>query len=209
MSIALFAPVFPPMDIQAGGSAYRMPPPRRGTGSEDRPFANIWSAGTGGLENVCFYVNRAGYALFEIRREVEPAAPTPFVPLMQQVRDGFGRTMSCLPDVFGVSRQSLYNWLAGETPSEPHHAKLRELAAAAQVFAGLGFKPTSAALGRTLSDGKSFLALIQSGHDGRDAARKLIRLTERGADSRRKLDELLAGRKAVLAAEDFGAPTLD
>ena len=190
---------------QASRSAYLAPPARRGMDFRDWPFADIGRAGTGGVETVRFFVDRAGYPLFNVRRDAEPASPAPFVPLMQQVRDGFGRTMSSLPEVFGVSRQSLYNWLSGEVPSEPHHAKLQQLAAAAQVFLSLGFKPTAAGLGRTLSDGNSFLELIHHGHDGRDAARKLIRLTERGACSRRKLDELLAGRKAGLTAEDFGA----
>ena len=209
MSFTLLAPIMMPLDIQAGRSAYFAPPACRGTDSGDRPFADIGRAGTGGIETLRFFVDRAGYPLFDVRRDAEPASPALFVPLMQQVRDGFGRTMSCLPEVFGVSRQSLYNWLSGEMPSEPHHAKLRQLAAAAQVFSSLKFKPTAAGLGRTLSDGRSFLELIQSGHDGRDAARKLIRLTERGTASRRKLDELLAGRKAGLTAEDLGVPTLD
>lgn len=53
---------------------------------------------------------------------------------MLDIKAGFGRTMMRLPEVLGVSRQTLCNWLDGETPKEPHQAKLVELAEAARIF---------------------------------------------------------------------------
>lgn len=128
---------------------------------------------------------------------------------MGQVKAGFGRTMSRLPEVFGVSRQTLYNWLEGETPKVAHQERLRQLAEAAQIFAGLGIKPTTPMLDRTVAQGKSFIQLMAAGADGQETAKQLIRIVQRGNDSRAKLDTLLAGRRAKLSASEIGAPAMD
>src|SRR5882762_7247470 len=75
--------------------------------AEDRPLPHFAEPGTGGLLSEAFYRARiAGYRLVELEQQ-----RTPFVELMQVVKTGFGRTMTRLPEVFGVSRQTLYNWL--------------------------------------------------------------------------------------------------
>ena len=179
---------------------------------EGRPFLNFGDAGTGGLQSANFYLTRAGYSSFEIVHVQKPLAAqnAPYAALMEQVKEGFGRTLSHLPEVFGVSRQTLYNWLAGETPKEMHQSRLRELAAAAGVFKELGFKPTSGALDRTVSQGKSLLQLIGSGSDGAVAARELVRIVEKGARSRASIDAMLGERApSRLEASDMGLPAVD
>lgn len=98
----------------------------------------------------------------------------PYAELMQVIKSGFGRTMSRLPEVFGVSRQTIGSWMKGETPKPVHQEKLRQLAEAARIFSALGFKPTSLALDRTITQGKSLLQLLSEGADGRDAAKRLV-----------------------------------
>ena len=199
----------------AAASAYRPVPAIYGradaaSGAGIPPMALFGGAGTGGLESEAFYRARQGYQTFLIIERPTPAmAASPFVELMTEVKAGFGRTMSRLPEVFGVSRQSLYNWLDGETPKDVHHAKLEQLAAAARVFTELGFKPTSATLDRTVAQGKSLLQLLSEGADGKEAAKKLVRIVQRGADSRAKLDALLGDRKARPEASDMGTPSLN
>jgi len=161
--------------------------------------------GTGGVASLAFVRQPYGYACFCIIDTTPPEPEAPFSRDMAQVKAGFGRTMSCLPGIFGVSRQTLYNWLKGDVPKEKHREPLHQLATAATTFMELGFKPTPATLGRTIESGKSFTQLIASGADGRDAAKKLVHAFRRGHDSRVKLDALLAGRKAELDASDFGA----
>jgi hypothetical protein len=114
-----------------------------------------------------------------------------------------------LPGVFGVSRQTLYNWLKGETPKVVYQERIRELAKAASLFQDLGFVSTTQALSRALMDGKSFLQLVAEGADGKDMAKKLVSLIRRGDDSRAKLTALVGGRRAELTAYDIGAPSLD
>jgi hypothetical protein len=161
--------------------------------------------GTGGVASLAFVLQPYGYAWFCIVSRTPTEPETFFSHDMARVKAGFGRTMSCLPGIFGVSRQTLYNWLDGQTPKEKHQKPLRQLAEAAAIFIDLAFKPTPAMLGQTLDSGKSFIQLIASGADGRDTAKKLVHIVRRGRDSRAKLDALLAGRKAHLDSSDFGA----
>lgn len=174
----------------------------------DRPLPCLMT-GTGGLAGELFIRQGIGYKPYEVLEQVQPLKEAPFAKLMEQVKAGFGRTMSRLPEVFGVSRQTLYNWLDGETPKAAHQERLKALAEAAQVFADLGIKPTTPMLDRTLAQGKTFLQLMASGADGKDTAKKLIRIAQRGNESRAKLDKLLAGRQANLTAADVGSPVLD
>jgi hypothetical protein len=169
-------------------------------------------AGTGGVLTLCFYNDRPGYKSFVIKgadsRQSEPAA-SHFTKLMCDVKTGFGRTMSSLPQVFGVSRQTLYNWLKGDEPREVHRAKLEQLAAAAREFKARGFKPSSLALTRTVTRGRSFLQMITEGVDGVVAARTLERLAVRSQRSREALDALLGDRKTPRPdPSDLGQPTL-
>ena len=156
-----------------------------------------YGSGTGGVEDWKFANSRQGYSPYVILK-LEPQAAqdtyAPYTDLMKEVKTGFGRTMSHLPAVFGVSRQTLYNWLNGETPKEQHQGKLVQLAAAARVFTGSGFKPTALSLERTVAQGKSFVELIGQGADGKETAERLVRIEKRGAAARDKLDVLLGDR---------------
>jgi transcriptional regulator with XRE-family HTH domain len=168
--------------------------------------------GTGGFEGLTFATSRQGYRRFQIvqAEPVAPAAPyAPYADLMEDVKAGFGRTMSHLAAVFGVSRQTLYNWLSGEVPKEKHRDKLVQLAAAARVFIEAGFKPTPPTLERTVARGKSLIELLGEGADGREMAQKLVQIVQRGTAAREKLDAMLGNRKAPrLDISDMGRPSL-
>jgi hypothetical protein len=180
--------------------------------AEGNPLSRYGTAGTGGVESVNFYIQRSGYRVFVVAKGSEYDPPVPFAPyaeMMQQVKAGFGRTMTRLPEVFGVSRQTLYNWLAGETPKAAHQAKIAELAAAGRVFAELGVKPTSDLLDRVVSHDKSFLQLLASGADGGGMAARLVQITKRSANSRSRLDTILKGRKTDRPdISEMGTPSL-
>jgi hypothetical protein len=169
----------------------------------------LLEVGTGGMPSESFVLRGIGYQSFVVLRKPSPVAESPYAALMAQAKAGFGRTMSRLPEVFGVSRQTLYNWLEGETPKAVHQERLKQLAAAAEVFAELGIKPTSQMLDRTVAHGQSFLKLMASGAEGRSTAQKLVRIVERGSNSRAQLAKLLSGRKTPLTAADIGPPALN
>lgn len=89
--------------------------------AEVGPLPCFGGSGTGGVESVHFVMSRQGYSPYAILKfELSTAQDTyaPYTDLMKEVKAGFGRTMSHLPAVFGVSRQTRYNWLSGETPKE-------------------------------------------------------------------------------------------
>ena len=172
------------------------------------------SPGTGGNNSVELILSRIGYRPFSIiERYNDPpvGAPAPScVNLMQEVIGGFGRTLSRLPVVFGVSRQTLYNWRAGERPKEVHQAKLIQLAAAARTFSAAQFTPTSAMLDRTVVQGKSFLTLLAEGVDGADTANRLMKIVNRDRAADARLDSVLVRRPKVrLTASDFGAEAFE
>ena len=191
-------------DQPASTASYLQPVPN------SRAFIGFGSAGTGGLEGLrSSYRDRPGYQLFVIIVTEEALAPDEpsFADGMREIKLGFGRTMSSLTEVFGVSRQTLYNWLNGETPKEQHQGKLIQLAAAAQIFAMKGIKPTWPMLTRTLLHGKSFLQLIAEGSQGTETAERLVRLMQRGNKARAALAEVLGDRKAPRPdISDVGAP---
>jgi hypothetical protein len=168
------------------------------------------AAGTGGIEYIYSYRQRAGYPSQYVVTSFEPdsaAAEPSFANAMQAIQAGFGRTLSSLPEIFGVSRQTLYNWLNGETPKEQHRVKLVQLAAAARVFSRNAFKVASPMLSRTITQGKTFIQLIADGADGAETAAKLMKVVQRGDKSRAALAAILGDRKADKPlVSDIGAP---
>ena len=205
----LSALIMPSSAMDVSGSNYRGSAAiQNAVRVEARPWP-VRNPGTGGLPLVALVQSDIGYSMVPVVVAVPQAVDTPFSDLMQAVQAGFGRTMSSLPGVFGVSRQTLYNWLKGETPKVVYQERIRELAKAASLFQDLGFVSTTQALSRVLMDGKSFLQLVAEGADGKDMAKKLVSLIRRGDDSRAKLNALVGGRRAELTSHDIGAPALD
>lgn len=130
--------------------------------------------------------------------------------LMRDVQSVFGRSLTHLPVVFGVPRQTLYNWLGGETPREVYHDRIIQLAAAAHVFSTAHFAPTAPMLDRTLVDGKSFLTLLAEGADGAETASYLMKVVNRDRAADARFDAALPGRpKSTFSASDFGADAFD
>lgn len=177
------------------------------------PLPDFGGSGTGGVEGSHFVLSRQGYSpyiVLKIGNAAPPDTYAPYTDLMKEVKAGFGRTMSHLPVVFGVSRQTLYNWLSGETPKQQHQAKIVQLAAAAHIFIEAGFKPSAQSLDRIVAQGKSFIGLIGQGADGRETAERLVRIEKRGAIARAKLDSLLGDRAPLRpGVPDMGRPAFN
>ena len=203
-------PLYGSAASEFAGALYRPRPAIFGRATPGSGTMPLRQVGTGGLALEGFLKECHGYAPVEVVQSIPPVEDQPYARLMVEVRAGFGRTLSRLTEVFGVSRQTLYNWLEGETPREEHRERLRQLADAAQVFVELKFKPTTQMLDRTIANGKSLLQLIAEGDNGKESAKRLIRIHQRGQSSRIQLDELLVGRpKSKPKASDFGAEALD
>jgi hypothetical protein len=165
--------------------------------------------GTGGLQTVLLWAPPVGYRLFDVEyttRLIDDAPDVSFSSMMEKVKNGFGRNFSRLPSVFGVSRQSLYNWVNGETPNERHQPKIAELSKAAQVFEKHSFTPTQTDLDHPLVDGKSFLELMAEGHAGAEHAQMLVRVSKRNMAALARLDALLGTEDLRPDQADMGTP---
>ena len=210
----MFGLAVPVSDINVH-APYRPAPAisNRATVGDGGPLPCFGGSGTGGVESVYFVMSRQGYSPYAILKVELAAAQETFAPytnLMKEVKAGFGRTMSHLPAVFGVSRQTLYNWLNGETPKEQHQDKLVQLAAAARAFTEAGFKPSALSLERTVAQGRSFVELIGQGADGKETAERLVRIEKRGTVAKAKLDALLGGRTPSRPdVSDMGRPAFN
>jgi hypothetical protein len=197
-------------------SPYPLPTPAMPVVQEQVVGNLVWPGGryigTGGSASLDYHLRaRAGYQLFVVAPRNKPIdLSKPNVLLMQDVKRTFGRTFSRLTSVFGVSRQTLYNWLDGEVPKSSSQDRLVALSQAARVFNAHRYTPTALDLTRTLTRGKSFLDLMAEGADGQATAEKLVSLIHRGLAARAKLDAVVAGQeKAARQPSDFGAPALD
>jgi hypothetical protein len=201
----------PPIDI----AAYTRPPALvwHHPSVEARPLPYFGEVGTGGQLTEAYLRERTGYRFHFV---VLPAAATSDAPSaglfageMEDVRRGFDRTFSRLPEVFSVSRQTLYNWLKGEVPRDQYQSRIRELAAAARNFLSQQFRPTPSQLDRPIRGGKSFLQLIADGAEGAASAADLIRMIERSRRDRARLDDLLGARRAATPTEraEFDLPS--
>lgn len=102
--------------------------------------------------------------------------------------------VSDIANVFGVSRQAIYNWASGEEPTPIYANKLQDLALAADLFAAEGIALNGHILKRKISNGKTLFDVTSSGESARDAAQTLIRVLNRESEQRKVLNIRLANR---------------
>lgn len=126
---------------------------------------------------------------------------------ISRIREIFSPSISNLANIFGVSRQAVYNWLSGEQPSPEHIAKLRDLAQSADLLAETGTPVTGALLKRRVVEGKTLLEVAHDGGSTRDAAQVLVQIIRRETAQREMMAARFAGRKTSLrsAESDFPA----
>jgi len=114
-----------------------------------------------------------------------------------------------LANVFGVSRQAVYDWRAGAQPVPETAKKLSNLAQAADVFAKAAVSVDAKVLRRKITGGKTLLEIATSGGEVAAAARSLVETLTRENAQRERLNQRFAGRKSPpLAADDIGVPML-
>lgn len=142
--------------------------------------------------------------LHAARARLAPAAQ------LDRIRSVLKANIADTASVFGVSRQALYNWRAGEAISVANLAKLDDLAAAADILAAAGLDQVPQLARRKLGGGKTLLETARDGGSAREAAISLVRMLEREAIQRERVERSLAGRRAArIDVADAGLPGLD
>jgi transcriptional regulator with XRE-family HTH domain len=125
---------------------------------------------------------------------------------LTRIREVLNPAISDLATTFGVSRQSIYNWLNGEAVADGNAAKLQDLAQAADVLAHEGITVNAALLKRKFSNGKTLLQVVQAGESARDAALLLVQIHKREAAQRERMNARFAHRAKTSATADFDFP---
>lgn len=123
------------------------------------------------------------------------------------IREVLNPAVSDLATTFGVSRQSVYNWLNGEPVADANAAKLQDLAQAADVLAHEGIKVSAALLKRKFANGRTLMQVAQTGESARDAALKLAHIHKREMAQRERMEALFANRAKSPPSADFDLPT--
>ena len=174
------------------------------------PLTQIDKVGTGGISSSTFFENQKGYPTFYVLNVKTKNVTTPDYPLlMSEIQDGFGRTMFRLSEIFGVSRQTLYNWKNKDTPKEEYRERLKQLHKAARVFYSEKFKPVTSDLDIPLIAGQSIINLLSQGGDGEELSKKLMRVVLRSRESTKKLDSLLKNKTIPIDKESFSLSHLN
>lgn len=124
-----------------------------------------------------------------------------------RIREVLKPAMSDLATTFGVSRQSVYNWLNGETVADENAAKLQDLAQAADVLAHEGIEVNAALLKRKFANGRTLLQVAQAGESARDAALQLAHIHKREAAQRERMKARFANRPKTQPSADFDLPS--
>jgi len=126
---------------------------------------------------------------------------------IERIRDVFSPGISTLSDVFGVSRQAVYNWLKGDRPKPEHAAKLRDLAQAADSLANAGIALNGPLLKRKVFEGKNIYEIVRDGGSARDAAQLLVQIVQREQQQRESLNSRFADRKGSSRSVESDFPS--
>jgi transcriptional regulator with XRE-family HTH domain len=126
---------------------------------------------------------------------------------LARIREVLKPAVSDLATTFGVSRQSVYNWLNGEQVAEENAAKLQDLAQAADVLAHEGIAVNAALLKRKFANGRTLLQVAQAGGSTRDAALQLVHIHKREATQRERMAARFANRGKTAPSADFDLPS--
>lgn len=125
---------------------------------------------------------------------------------LAHIREVLSPAVSDLANTFGVTRQSVYNWLNGEPVAEGNAAKLRDLAQAADVLVHEGITVNAALLKRKFVNGKTLLQVAEAGESARDAAVLLAKIHIREAAQRARMNTRFANRAKTPTTADFDLP---
>lgn len=184
-----------------------------------RVLTPAFMIGTLGLATPTFVEKRSGTATWNVvvasphsRANVDVARDWVRSPAdnLEHIRTVLKAGVTDLAAAFGVARQALYNWRAGDSISPENAAKLRDLAEAADLLAAAGLADTPQLLRRKLAGGKTLLAITREGGSAKDAACALVQMVEHEIEQRKMLDARLAKRKRVaIDVADIGLPMLD
>ncbi|WP_315787011.1 MULTISPECIES: helix-turn-helix transcriptional regulator [unclassified Bradyrhizobium] len=153
------------------------------------------SVGTGGDYTVSYHALREDKIVFRKPTTERPKSNGFAVNSdIEHTRSTLNLSMSELARCLGVSRQALYNWMAGGSIKPENLTKLYELRSAADVISAANISDLPLFIHRKLPGGRTLSEAVAMGESGEVAARALLRLANEEAAQREALSRLLGGR---------------
>lgn len=170
-------------------------------------------AGTGGVTSHSYFIERQGRGYtFEQVRPSGRSWASYFRTVQEniaQIRRVFKPSIATVANVLKVSRQSVYNWIAGERPSLENVERLNDLAAAADLFLAEGPAASTYLVRRKLENGKTLMDIVREGGSAQNAARSLLAIAQKETSQREALQRRLANRIQARDYSDIGSPILN
>lgn len=129
---------------------------------------------------------------------------------LAQIREVFKPSVTELATLFGVARQTVYNWQAGQPIAPENAARLEDLAVAADVLQEDGLAGQSHALRRPLPGGGTLFDRVRQGDSAAQAAVALVEMLRHESAQREGFKARVASqeRQPVDTAE-LGLPLLN
>lgn len=128
---------------------------------------------------------------------------------LARIREVLKPAVSDLASTLGVSRQSVYNWINGETIADGNAAKLQNLAEAADLLALEGVTVNAALLRRKFANGRTLIQVAQAGESAKEAARQLAHIYKQEAAQYKRMESRFATRARTAPTADFDLPSAD
>lgn len=126
---------------------------------------------------------------------------------LEIVRAVLKPAVSDLATSLGVSRQTVYNWLNGDTVTQENAiSRLRELAQAAEELEQAGITINATLLKRKFAKGKTLMQVVEAGESAREAALLLVQIHKRETAQREQMAARFASRAKTPATVDFDLP---
>jgi transcriptional regulator with XRE-family HTH domain len=170
-----------------------------------------FGAGTGSFVDDVDYWRQTSLNRFAVYGSKSPVVDWPVVRTpaedLAQIRRVLSPAISDLASAFGVSRQAIYNWLAGEQPSLAHRAKLSDLAFAADILGAAHVSVSGTLLKRKVVDGKNLFEIVRDGGSVKYAAELLVSVVRRETEQREMMSKRLAGRNISSRSVDSDFPS--
>lgn len=144
-----------------------------------------------------------GAARLPIAATTTPATPA---ELIKHIRTILLPSATDMANVFGVSRQTIYNWLKGEQPGSSVQARLEDMGQAAELLAHSGLRASGLLLKRKVISGKSVFEVAREGGSARQAMEILLQVVQREQEQRAMLNSRYASRKNASPAVEADFP---
>lgn len=125
---------------------------------------------------------------------------------LEIIRNVFRPAISDLAAAFGVSRQSVYNWINGEAVAEDNSQRLADLARASDILLASGISDARVLLKRKFANGRTLFQVVAAGESASTAAQQLVKIYKREDAQRNRLRARFAARPRSMPTADFDLP---